>query len=417
MTPFPRAKLLHLRPPSHEACPHSQHSSPTHAPPHTPRHACRSCPTQPLTTLLLFCCCASLHAQVVALTDVVSRIRLCLELRRLGAAGCAPRVGCDHGECAAQARDPDTATCCTPPSAALLSRADRSFTHLPLSLGLDHSPAAVDDLKALSNKLNPTLGYWNPTGLADMEFWGQSNEASIGWLRQAEIKHGRVAMMAFVGFLAGSNGIVFPWAQDLDGTTFAKIAEAGGPASQWDALPTQAKLQILGVIGFFEFCARHLTVPSAIRAHLPARVVPPSATCHAFLSLVRPSPLCAPSPRVGEHLRSRGFGREALHARRQARRLPLLQVGRAAAPRALRPLRPARLLEEDGAREEGETCAAGAAEPPHPYDTPHCATGLLRLSLLRALATLGPPRELISFPQSPNSTHHSPSHGRPPQAS
>merc|ERR1712046_167347 len=35
--------------------------------------------------------------------------------------------------------------------------------------------------------------------------------------------------------------------------TFADIAAAGGPCDQWDALPTNAKLQILGVISFLEW--------------------------------------------------------------------------------------------------------------------------------------------------------------------
>merc|ERR1719453_378870 len=80
-------------------------------------------------------------------------------------------------------------------------------------------------------------------------------EASIGFLRQAEIKHGRVAMAAFVGYLVQSNGIYFPW--NLQGLSAAPISHAdisaaGGPSDQWDALPASAKLQIIGAIGFLE---------------------------------------------------------------------------------------------------------------------------------------------------------------------
>ena len=58
-------------------------------------------------------------------------------------------------------------------------------------------------------------------------------------------------MAAFVGFIVQSNGICFPW--NLTGDTpFSAIAAAGGPAAQWDALPTLSKLQILGFIGLLE---------------------------------------------------------------------------------------------------------------------------------------------------------------------
>jgi hypothetical protein len=109
----------------------------------------------------------------------------------------------------------------------------------------------TNDLEALSEQLNPTIGYWDPLGLGGQDFWGQGNEATVGFLRHAEIKHGRVAMAAFVGFCLQSNGIVFPWKLTGD-ISFEDIAAAGGPPEQWDALPTAAKLQILIFIGFLE---------------------------------------------------------------------------------------------------------------------------------------------------------------------
>jgi len=59
--------------------------------------------------------------------------------------------------------------------------------------------AGKDDLVAMSKKLNPVVNFYDPLNLADADFWGQGTEATIGFLRQAEIKHGRVAMAAFVG--------------------------------------------------------------------------------------------------------------------------------------------------------------------------------------------------------------------------
>jgi len=107
------------------------------------------------------------------------------------------------------------------------------------------------DLEALAVKLNPTVGFYDPLSLADAELFG-SSEAAIGYLRHAEIKHGRVAMAAFVGYCVQANGIHFPWATTLSGMTYADIAAAGSPPAQWDAVPTNAKWQIFGLIAALE---------------------------------------------------------------------------------------------------------------------------------------------------------------------
>jgi len=109
------------------------------------------------------------------------------------------------------------------------------------------------DLEALAVELNPVVKFWDPLGLADATGGvGKSAEANIGWLRHAEIKHGRVAMFAFVGYCVQANGICWPWGLSLDGTSFADISAAGSPPAQWDALPTNSKWQIFAFIAGLE---------------------------------------------------------------------------------------------------------------------------------------------------------------------
>merc|ERR1719426_385044 len=112
-------------------------------------------------------------------------------------------------------------------------------------------------MEELAKKLNPTVGFWDPLGIVGDDVMPET----IGWFRHAEIKHGRVAMAAFVGYCVQANGIHFPTNLQaplgslnagIPTISFADISAAGGPADQWDALPSGAKLQILGAIAFLE---------------------------------------------------------------------------------------------------------------------------------------------------------------------
>jgi hypothetical protein len=44
------------------------------------------------------------------------------------------------------------------------------------------------DLETLAVELNPIVKFYDPLNLAEAEFWGCTNEETIGFLRHAEIK-------------------------------------------------------------------------------------------------------------------------------------------------------------------------------------------------------------------------------------
>jgi len=125
------------------------------------------------------------------------------------------------------------------------------------------SMETIDDLKTMAPKLNPIVGYWNPLSLGETSLGSSyDTEAAIGYLRHSEIKHGRIAMAAFVGFIVQSNGIHFPW-DIANGISYASISAAGGPAAQWDAIPTAGKLQIFATIFFLELWGEGSTTLAA----------------------------------------------------------------------------------------------------------------------------------------------------------
>jgi hypothetical protein len=117
-------------------------------------------------------------------------------------------------------------------------------------VAMSASKADMADLaEANPDFLGQSLGLWDPLGCLSLDFWTLGNEATIGYLRHAEIKHGRVAMAAFLGYLAQSTPVV----SGPHGKLPFKGYEPGlTPPEQWDAIPLVGKLQIFGIIGMLE---------------------------------------------------------------------------------------------------------------------------------------------------------------------
>jgi hypothetical protein len=79
----------------------------------------------------------------------------------------------------------------------------------------DLNNAARVELESFASECNPSISYFDPLKLADKEFWGLTNAATIAFLRHAEMKHGRIAMLGFLGYVAQANHLVFPWATEV----------------------------------------------------------------------------------------------------------------------------------------------------------------------------------------------------------
>ena len=107
------------------------------------------------------------------------------------------------------------------------------------------APSTALDM-AFENELGAQkpLGFWDPLGLV-----ADGNQETFDRLRYVEIKHGRICMLAVVGYLTTEAGVRLPGDIDYSGTAFTDIPpglEALG------AIPTGGFLQIFCFIGALE---------------------------------------------------------------------------------------------------------------------------------------------------------------------
>eukprot|EP00526_Cylindrotheca_closterium_P019139 CAMPEP_0113658150 /NCGR_PEP_ID=MMETSP0017_2-20120614/31523_1 /TAXON_ID=2856 /ORGANISM="Cylindrotheca closterium" /LENGTH=220 /DNA_ID=CAMNT_0000572319 /DNA_START=69 /DNA_END=731 /DNA_ORIENTATION=+ /assembly_acc=CAM_ASM_000147 len=121
-----------------------------------------------------------------------------------------------------------SATAFAPAKQARTSTAVFGDARSPDGLGVDPGP----------------LGLFDPLGLAE-------DTESFARRRAVEIKHGRVAMAAFVGMLFQETGITFPGTIDLKGEIpFSSILDDGMGFAALAKVPSTGLLQIL-IFGLF----------------------------------------------------------------------------------------------------------------------------------------------------------------------
>lgn len=87
---------------------------------------------------------------------------------------------------------------------------------------------------------------WDPMQFSDL-YKVSGNNPDVAWLREAELKHGRIAMLAFAGILATNGGLKLP------GEPWASITADWSTA--WDAVGSvnpSATAQVLASIAVIE---------------------------------------------------------------------------------------------------------------------------------------------------------------------
>ena len=115
------------------------------------------------------------------------------------------------------------------------------------------APAPVakttSSLNAFENEIGAQapLGFFDPLGMLD-----GADQERFDRLRYVEIKHGRIAQLAFLGQIVTRNGQHFDGIIDKAGDTYASFPNGAAAFFGPDAIPAKGLLQIVLAIGVME---------------------------------------------------------------------------------------------------------------------------------------------------------------------
>eukprot|EP00585_Thalassiosira_rotula_P024541 CAMPEP_0196228252 /NCGR_PEP_ID=MMETSP0913-20130531/201_1 /TAXON_ID=49265 /ORGANISM="Thalassiosira rotula, Strain GSO102" /LENGTH=135 /DNA_ID=CAMNT_0041507847 /DNA_START=34 /DNA_END=437 /DNA_ORIENTATION=+ len=108
---------------------------------------------------------------------------------------------------------------------------------------------ATTALNAFESELGaqPPLGFFDPLGMLD-----DADQDRFDRLRYVEIKHGRIAQLAFLGQIVTRNGIHLSGDIDYSGDAFDSFPNGWAAINGPDAIPGEGLGQIIAFIGALE---------------------------------------------------------------------------------------------------------------------------------------------------------------------
>jgi len=112
------------------------------------------------------------------------------------------------------------------------------------------APASVSKASTALNAFESELGVQEPLGFFDpLGLLADADQEKFDRLRYVEIKHGRIAMLAFLGQITTRAGVYLPGDIDYSGTSFTSIPNGWAAIN---AIPQAGLLQIVAFVGFLE---------------------------------------------------------------------------------------------------------------------------------------------------------------------